>query len=715
MKGNFLSIGNLTAGLLSGLLALVYSLTCAALIFHSNLVAFLPYGIYFALISGIISNIIFAYRSSFALAIQTPSPIPSVILAAAITSVFQLHQTYGLLNITLTIVYAGVLTGIISWLLGQFKQGNLVRYIPFPVIGGFITGIGWGLILGGVSIIFGKVEHFSQFLETKNYVQFIPALVLGVILFVMTNKIKHFLVMPIIILIAFLLTHLFFWISSHYFHMNSGFIFFKSFQQINPLTIFANFKTQHIAWISIFKETPIILVMVIVVIIITLLNFSSLEIQNNQETNMNNELRLTGYMNMLSGLFAGLPVYISVSTTTVNIKSGATSSFSAIIAGLVCLIGLLLGSYWFSWIPKFLISGFLFYLGGAFFYEWLYKGFLNLSYKDYSIVWAILIVGAVWNFLLAFLVGVLLAAIFFVLEYRKINSIKYSLDGKTFQSNVKRSSQHQKILRQHGEELYIIKLQGFLFFGTAFILLSNIKKLLQKKKKRKTKFILFDFSLVHEIDVSSVYSFLRMKQVAEENKITFVFTNLRKNLQDKLKRYDVIKEKELTIKCFGDLDHGVEWWESQILKKIKSEEKFEDLFAKQIKMLFPDKEKQKQFLKYLEKKHIKKGDYLFHEGDPADYMIFLQSGEVSVYKTKQRLRKMKAGSVMGEIGFYLETTRVADVKATSDCDYYQLSKENFEKMQKKDPKLALIFQKSIIKNLSEIVQHSNDALQILSR
>ena len=71
--------------------------------------------------------------------------------------------------------------------------------------------------------------------------------------------------------------------------------------------------------------------------------------------------------------------------------------------------------------------------------------------------------------------GIAIAVILFVVNYSRIDVVKHSLSGATYKSNVQRPPKHSRALRVHGHELFILQLQGFVFFGTANQLVERLK------------------------------------------------------------------------------------------------------------------------------------------------------------------------------------------------------------------------------------------------
>jgi SulP family sulfate permease len=139
---------NLFAGLTAGLVTLIYSISFAALIFSGNLTHFFPQGVGSALIGTTVTAIIVASRSSFPFVLAGPDSNASAILAlmaSAIATSLESPDAAGRLFPTfwVAITLGTILTGLFLFILGRLRLGRWARFIPYPVMGGFLAGTGW--------------------------------------------------------------------------------------------------------------------------------------------------------------------------------------------------------------------------------------------------------------------------------------------------------------------------------------------------------------------------------------------------------------------------------------------------------------------------------------------------------------------------------------------------------------------------------------------
>jgi SulP family sulfate permease len=274
-------------------------------------------------------------------------------------------------------------------------------------------------------------------------------------------------------------------------------------------------------------------------------------------------------------------------------------------------------------------------------------------------------------------------------------------------SNVERCAYHQRVLAQElGQHIYILELEGFLFFGTANALLDQIRSRAEATDQPPLSYILLDFRRVTGLDSSAVISFVKGRQLAQARKITFVLTHLTKRMRQQLE-LDGMSENTPGVRIFPDLDHGLEWCETQLLEveQITTLHTPVTLSAQLADSGF-EKNNTKRLMKYLERVTFKTGETLLHQGEEADRLYFIEMGSVSVYlelenEQRVRLQTLGLGTAIGEPGLYLGTRSCSSVMADSAVNAYLLTREALNEMKEKEPDLAAAFHEFSARLLSE--------------
>jgi SulP family sulfate permease len=428
-------------------------------------------------------------------------------------------------------------------------------------------------------------------------------------------------------------------------------------------------------------------------------------------------LKGAGIANVLSGLAGGIIGYHALSTTALSGRLGVRGRLAGIIAGLVCLAALLVGTSLLTLIPKFVFSGILMFLGLDFIYEWVALGWSRFSKLEYAIVLLIMAVIAVTNFLTGVAIGLLVMVIMFVVSYSRTKVIRHAYTGADMHSMVVRSIEERKLMTEAGTQIEILELQGFIFFGTANTLLERVRQS-QTALDSPPRFIILDFRLVTGIDSSAALALYKCEQSAREEGAILILTGASEHDLEKL-QLGGLDLGSASIKLLPDLDQGLEWCEDQIgisqfAPEVTLHTSAQDLLVRS----GMSESEAKRLAKVLEPIEIDTNEALIEEGDLAEDLYFILRGRVSIWgdlsETEPvRLRTLGPGTTVGEIGLYLDSTRSANVLADEPTTALKLSGDALAAMRQKDPALLAAFHEMIARQLSEWVVQSDRGLRAL--
>ncbi len=187
--------------------------------------------------------------------------------------------------------------------------------------------------------------------------------------------------------------------------------------------------------------------------------------------------------------------------------------------------------------------------------------------------------------------------------------IKNVLDGKVFQSNVDRPKAHRDLLMKHGAEIFILRLQGFIFFGTIQAILERVRERLTDKEQPRLCYLVLDFQRVTRLDSSAVFGITRLKQLAVANGACMVWTQVSPAIQGQLERGGLVDESDDSFIILPTLDHGVEWCENKILagQGITDLTGFIERMEGQLKRAFPSLHDVDRLMKYLDGSEVVAG------------------------------------------------------------------------------------------------------------
>jgi SulP family sulfate permease len=196
-------ITSLTAGLIAGVLTITMGTAFSALIFSGPLSGFVSQGISLILFGACIIGALVALTSSYAGTVARPHEIPAAILALIASIIAgSMGSAPGadvFITVVTTVIVTSVATGLFFLCLGYLKAGNLIRFIPYPVIGGFVAGSGWLLITGAFRVMTEKTLTLPNLLylaQSEVLLKWLPGVFLALVLFVILRWRNHYLVMP---------------------------------------------------------------------------------------------------------------------------------------------------------------------------------------------------------------------------------------------------------------------------------------------------------------------------------------------------------------------------------------------------------------------------------------------------------------------------------------------------------------------------------------
>jgi sulfate permease, SulP family len=722
-------IPGLTAGLIAGITVVSLEISLAALIFSGVLAPFVAYGIGFMLFGAFIYLFLGGLTSSIPGTISLPQDTPAAILALIAAGVVanvagNTTPEGNFITVVVAITLTTLLTGVVFTLFGRFKLSGFARFIPYPVVGGFLAGTGWLLASGSFSVMTDMsitMGSFTELFRTEILVHWLPGLVFALALLLILRRSSHSLIIPGMLALSISLFYIVLALmgistaeAAELGWLLGPFEQDALFQPLTPASLAL------VDWSAIFTQLDKIGAVVALSLISLLLNASALEVAVKQDIDMNRELQSTGLLNVLAGFFGSTVGYPALSMTVLAHRLNAKTRLAGVFAGLVAGGTLLFGADALSYFPKPILGGILLFMGLSFLVEWVVDARSRLPRIDYLLVWMILIAIASIGFLEGIAVGVLAAVVMFVVSYSRINAVKHTLSGANYHSKVERPLVHRQSLHERGGEIFILRLQGFIFFGTAQKLLDQIRERLNAPDQPRLCFVILDFRQVVLLDSSAVFSITRMKQLAESHDVKLVWTNLSVSIVRLLEKGGLIDETDESFIILPTLDHGLEWCENRILatEGITDLTGFFEKFEKQLSRAMPDLEDSTRLMKYLERREVEKDDYLMRQGEEPQEMYFIESGLVSAQLELtdgkiMRLRSMRGGTTVGEMGMYLGNTRTASVVADRPSTVYRLSRSALKEMEKNDPQLAAFLHQWIAGLLAERLAENNRTIEAL--
>jgi len=612
---------------------------------------------------------------------------------------------------------ATVVVGAVLGLAGKLRMANIIRFVPFPVVGGFLAGTGWLLIKGAVNVMAGRrigLSELTDLLTSEDMKLLVPGVVLGVALVVAQRTMRRPWVLPVFVLGALLL----FWASTLVFgsvdEAKAGgwllgpFVESPRWVPIGP-SAFADAD-----WGAIVGQVGDLLTIIVLAIVGLLFNANSLEIMNEEDLDLDGELSAAGLANVVTGLVGGPPGYHHVTLTMLGRALGDPNRMVAYVGAVVCFLVAFAGGGLIEYVPRLLLGGLIVSFGVALLYEWLVAFRLRLPPAEYAIVLAIVLVIAFAGFLQGVGVGIALSAGLFAFTYSKTDTVKHRLTGAEYTSKVNRSPQHQSQLYEMGEHIDILELQGFLFFGSVHRVIESIQL---RAMQPEGRFVVIDFRRISGIDSSVVLSFMKLARLAGQLDFTVVMTGVGPGIRTQL-AVGGFDESLPGVDFFPDLDHGLEWCEDVLLGIADAQVEHTHDAQHLLGSLMDVEGGAGRLQNYIERIEVKAGEALIQQGTAATDLFIVESGSLTAQLEVEgrpiaRLARVGTGSVVGELGFYTGEVRTASVVAATDCVVERVSVEAVARMEREDPDLALALHRAMVRLVSDRLARANDAVRAL--
>ncbi|MGF1535940.1 MAG: SulP family inorganic anion transporter, partial [Elainellaceae cyanobacterium] len=634
-------------------------------------------------------------------------------------------------------------TGLLLWGLGVFKQGERIRVVPYPVIGGFMAGTGWLLTKGFIQVTTDQplsLGTLPVLAQAEVAQQWLPGFGFALILLTATRRFKQSWVLPLTLLGCTGLFYLGLWVSHTALEAaRASGLLLGPFPQSegglwHPITLST---LGQVHWEAVAHQGSSILTVAFVSFLSLLLSNSSIEVVVERELNLSQELKAIGLSNVACGLGGGMVGNQAMPSTLLVHDMGAPHRLTGLFAALPAIAVLVLGAAFLAYLPKAILGCLLLYLGLSLLLRWLYEGYFKLPLTDYLTVWATVIAIDAFGFLQGIAVGFVLTVLFFMYQYSQVDVAKQVTSGASIRSNLDRLPWQKEILLSKGNQIYVLELQGFLFFGTANYLLTKVRDRAQPNPPQQNSpqqdsqaepdsssgqplsHVLIDFRQVTGLDASAVLTFSKILRLARKRHFTVVLTNLHPELKAKLQQGGGFDRQLEYCQIFPDIDRGLEWCEQQLLTAESSGANLsEPSLEAQLTELFLNPEQAARFIPYLEARSLPPCHYIFRRGEVTRDLYFIESGQVSVLLqmgegNPKRLQTFFGGNMLGEMRFFGKVPLSTSVVTDAPSRLHRLTQDAFNRMKGRDPDLAQALQAHIVGILCDSLIRREEQLRVM--
>lgn len=646
--------------------------------------------------------------------------------AAAVLSAFVIDAMAGgtsLAAALASMVVLGLFAGGLQIAFGLAGLGRLIKYMPYPVVSGYLSGVGLYIVASQGPKLLGmpKDAHFWESLVSPGQWRW-QAIVVGVVtmaVMVLAGKLTRRVPAAILALAGGVLCYL-----------GLGVLHPELLEPggqglvVGPVGagvggIVDAFTARWLAMggfglAALGQLVVPALTLAVLLSIDTLKTCVVLDALTRSRHDSNRELLAQGLGNVASAALGGVPGAGTMGATLVSLSSGARTRLSGIVEGVLSLVALLVLGSAIAWVPLPALAGILIVVGVRMI-DARSLGFLRSrsTVLDFVVIVAVVAVALSVSLIAASGVGVVLAVILFVREQIGGSVVRRKSFANQVFAKKARPREEMRILEQHGDQAVIFELQGSLFFGTT----DQLQTALEPELHRRS-YVILDMRRVQSVDITAAHVLDLLEDVLTERGGVLVLSAVPKSLpsgQDVRKYFGEVGlvRKGSPVRVFDGLDDAVQWVQDRILEDAAFETP--QACALELSDFAIWQGRKAETLADLEarmeRRSHRAGERIFALGDDGDTLCLIRRGQVRIVlplrDREHLLGTFGRGDFFGEMSFLDGTERSADAIAETDVDLFLLSRRDFDALADEHKRAAIGLLVGISSALSTRLRYAN--------
>lgn len=722
--------GDFWGGLAAMLVVLPASIAFGVTVYSAIGPTYAAYGAIAGIVGATVIGLVAATLGGTDRLISAPcAPAAAVLAAFAIELV---RQGVASSVIVLLMIMLGVIAGLIQILLGFVGIGRLIRYIPYPVVSGYLSAV-------GLIIIGSQIPRFVGAAPDTQWWDIIVspqtwdwrAVTVGcatVCVALLAPRITQKVPSTILGVLAGLLTYFVLAIDDADLRTLSDNALVVGPIDIAPQAYFVSVSTRwrEIGELKVGQIAALFgsaLTLAVLLSIDTLKTCVILDQLTRTRHDSNRELIAQGMANVSASAVGGIPGAGTMGATVVNLTSGAQTRASGVIEGLFALFASLILGNFIAWIPVAALAGLLIVIGVRMIdREPLRFIESRATVFDFAVVAVVVIVAMTIGLIAASAVGVAMAIILFVREQVGGSVVRHKVYVNQISSTWHRPEAEMLVLSQKGDQAVVVELQGSLFFGTTQQLYGDLEPEL-----RSRQYVILDLKRVQSVDVTAAHMLNQIRDVLAERDAHLLLSNVRENLPNGRNLREFLVQTGLldnsdVVRVFPNLDNAIAWVEERLLGErenglVAVEEPAMqlaemDLFSKR------KDETLKELEMRMETRTYKPGETVYARGQPGDEIFWIRRGAVFIFAPMgagrtRHVASFGRGDFFGGLAFLDAQPRSNDAIAQTDTEVYVLSREQFNQIAETHKKLANTLILAIARTMARRLRHADSELAML--
>ncbi len=632
--------------------------------------------------------------------ISAPCGPAAAVLSAFAAEMISIHgagEAMSAARIAALMSVVALASGALQVGYGAISGGKLIKFIPYPVVSGYLSGVGVLIFVSQIPGFLGLSPGTGLFagLSTPELWKWQGIAVgLTTIAGILAGpKLTKAIPAPIVGLSAGMLTY-----------FGLGMVFPELLSQsgnkllLGPVGGGFAAIWPHLAdqWNSIGAIGPSNWKLLIVpaLTLSALLSIDTLktcvvvDTLTRSRHNSNRTLLGQGIGNIVSALMGGMPGAGTMGATIVSINSGGQTRRSSLFEGCFVLLAFVLFGNLVGWLPLAALAGVLMVVACRMFDWSSFQLLRNRStLLDFMVIWAVILTAARFNLIAASGTGLALAVIIFLRDQIRGPVLHRKFYGNEITSKKIRLPAQSQALEAQGGRTVICQLQGALFFGTADQLYVELEADL-----KRCQFIILDIRRVRTVDFTAAHMLELIEALLQERGAFLLFSHMPatlpagQDLQAYFHKVGVTDRRD-NVKLFAELDEAMAWAEDRLLEEYHLQDE-----TAQTPLGLADIEpfrgiQPPQCIAAIQacaaERAVAAGQTIFQCGDSGDELFLIRRGavriELPVGDGRHRtLAYLGRGNFFGEMAFLDHRARSANAVATAQTDLFVLRRSDFD-------------------------------------
>jgi SulP family sulfate permease len=646
--------------------------------------------------------------------------------AAAVLSAFVLEALAGGTSVESALssmVVLGLLAGGLQLVFGLVGLGRLIKYMPYPVVSGYLSGVGLYIVASQVPQLLGmpKGAHLWESLVSPVQWRWQGIAVGGVTMGVMivAGKLTRRVPAAILALAAGVLCYLGLGLVHPELlapggqglvvgpvHAGVG-SFVDAFTGRWRAMGGFGLEALRQLWVP-------ALTLAVLLSIDTLKTCVVLDALTRGRHDSNRELVAQGLGNVASAVVGGIPGAGTMGATLVNLSSGARSRLSGVVEGVLALVAFLVLGSALAWVPLPALAGILVVVGVRMI-DVRSLAFLRSrsTALDFVVIVAVVVVALSVSLIAASGVGIVLAVLLFVREQVGGSIVRRKRYANQILGKKARLREEMRVLAQRGDDAVIFELQGSLFFGTTDKLYTALEPELGVRT-----YVILDMRRVQAVDITAAHMLDQIEDVLTERGALLILSHVPKSLpsgQDVRKYFGEVGlvRPESPVRVFDGLDDAVQWVQDRIIERAALPRA--DAGALPLADFEICKGRKPETLQDLTSRmgarSYRAGERIFALGDEGDALCLIRRGQVRIAlplaDRQLHLGTFGPGDFFGEMSFLDGSRRSADAIAETDVELYVLSRRAFDGIAEEHKRAAIGLLQGIATALAVRLRYAN--------